>query len=287
MGDFYAAVRKFKEANESLTAAGKPFVVPESFVTNLTTQTDNAANAWEMAKTEKRESAQAYDSQEDIFNEDTQKLRVVYQHGVLAWGKSNPLLEDLGFYPLVPKHGGQTPPAPQNLEYDAVMGRFSWLESEGATSYQLAYHATGSSNDWEEAYTGSDTSVTFNPGNGNWEFKVRARNENGYGDWSSEITVTIGLQPPVIWELVYNPSTNKVTLQWHASIGADFHDVYQSVVPLGQGAEDFTMIQSIAGQVYQHDVTTYDVTEYYYVIARNASGSSDPSEIVFVDVAVS
>lgn len=55
----------------------------------------------------------------------------------------------------------------------------------------------------------------------------------------------------------------------------------------GNPAGAFTMIQSVSGQVYQHDVTTYDVTEYYYVIARNTSGSSDPSEVVFVDVAAS
>jgi hypothetical protein len=190
------------------------------------------------------------------------------------------------YYLLYPETPTSNPPGVPVLNY-APQG-FSWAEVPTATSYQLEYKAIDAE-DWIELYAGPlpGDPVPFNPGNGEWVARLRARNSGGYGDWSEEIVVSIGLQPPQIWELVYNPSTNKVTLQWHASIGAEFHDVYQSVVPLGQPAGAFTMIQSVSGQVYQHDVTTYDVREYYYVIARNASGSSDPSEVVSVDVAAS
>ena len=182
--------------------------------------------------------------------------------------------------------GGGTPdepPAAPVLSYSP--DGFHWDEVATATSYQLVYRASDAT-EWIELYAGPfpETSVTFEPGNGEWIARLRARNAAGYGDWSEERTVIIGLQPPVIWELIYNPSTNKVTLQWHASIGAEFHDVYQSVVPLGNPAGAFTMIQSVSGQVYQHSVSTYDVTEYYYIIARNTEESSEPTPTVSVDV---
>ncbi len=271
--------------NEVQTAAGDPKALPAGMINNLKTLADDAADKQEIAKKEKSEMKEATQTLHNLYDTDSDRLSSLLNWVLMYWAKNDPRLELFGFVPYTAHGGGQTPDAPQNLAYDMGSGQFSWDAVETATSYQLAYRATGSDDDWEEAYKGADTSVTFDPGNGDWEFRVRARNEHGYGDWSILIAVSIGLQPPQIWELVYNPSTNKVTLQWHASIGADYHDVYQSVVPLGQGAGDFTMIESIAGQVYQHDVSTYDVREYYYVIARNASGSSDPSEIVFVDVA--
>ena len=182
--------------------------------------------------------------------------------------------------------GGGTPgepPAAPELSYSP--DGFHWDAVPTATSYQLVYRASDAT-EWLELYSGPlpETSVPFEPGNGEWIARLRARNADGYGDWSEERTVIIGLQPPVIWELIFNPSTNKVTLQWHASIGAEFHDVYQSVVPLGSPAGAFTLVQSVSGQVYWHDVTTYDVTEYYYVIARNSEESSEPSDTVSVDV---
>ena len=44
------------------------------------------------------------------------------------------------------------------------MDQFSWDADTKATSYQLAYRAGGSKNDWDDVYSGSDTSFVFNPG---------------------------------------------------------------------------------------------------------------------------
>jgi hypothetical protein len=278
-------VRNIVKISKKHEAEGDPNALPQSMIDSLNNACDAVEAGYDTALLEKVDAREATDNLWNRFDSDTEKLREIYSWTRVIIGRYDLRFELLGMVPSKKRTGGQ-PGVPQNLAYDMGSGQFSWDAVDTATSYQLAYRAIGS-NDWEEAYKGADTSVTFDPGNGEWEFRVRARNEHGYGDWSVLIAVSIGLQPPQIWELVYNPSTNKVTLQWHASIGADYHDVYQSVVPLGQGAGDFTMIESVAGQVYQHDVSTYDVREYYYVIARNASGSSDPSEIVFVDVAAS
>ncbi len=183
--------------------------------------------------------------------------------------------------------GGGTPsvpPAVPELNYSSPAG-FSWDAVATATSYQLVYHAVEDT-EWIELYSGEmpEDPVPFDPGNGVWVARLRARNAAGYGDWSSEINVTIGLQPPEIWELVYNSGTNQVTLQWHNSIGTSENDIYQSVVPIGDPAGAFTLIETISAQLYQHEVTSYDVTEYYYIIARNATESSEATSTVSVDV---
>ena len=185
--------------------------------------------------------------------------------------------------------GGGTPsvpPAAPELNYSSPAG-FSWNAVATATSYQLVYHAVGDT-EWIELYSGEmpEAPIPFNPDNGIYIARLRARNAAGYGDWSDERTVTIGLQPPEIWELVYNSGTNQVTLQWHNSIGTSENDIYQSVVPIGDPVGTFTLIETISAQLYQHEVTSYDVTEYYYIIARNATESSEPTATVSVDVPV-
>jgi len=190
-------------------------------------------------------------------------------------------------YLLYPEGEGGAPGKVLNLVYNTGTGMLSWdvpQSPEPIDKYELERSTDG--DNWSQVYQGAANQALVPLLSGANYFRCRAHNKNGWGSWSDTITVTIGLQPPIIWELVYNPSTNKVTLQWHSSIGADYHDVYQSVVPIGDPAGAFTMIQSVSGQVYQHDVSTYDVREYYYIVARNATESSGPSEIVFVDVAM-
>ncbi len=133
---------------------------------------------------------------------------------------------------------------------------FSWDAVETATSYQLVYHAVGDM-EWIELYAGAmpEAPIPFNPDNGEYVARLRARNAVGYSDWSDELTVTIGLQPPEIWELVYNSGTSQVTLQWHNSIGTSENDIYQSIVPIGDPAGVFTLIDTISAQLYQHEVT--------------------------------
>ncbi len=177
------------------------------------------------------------------------------------------------------------PPVAPVLSYSPE--GFSWDAVQTATSYQLVYHAVGDT-EWIELYSGAmpEEPVPFNPDNGIYIARLRVRNAAGYGDFSSEINVTIGLQPPEIWELVYNSGTSQVTLQWNNSIGTSENDIYQSVVPIGDPAGAFTLIESISAQLYQHEVTNYDVTEYYYIIARNATESSEPTATISVDVPV-
>ena len=131
-----------------------------------------------------------------LYDADSIQLRMLYNWCCAMWGNKDTRLIELGFVQRK-HHGGGQPDAPTGLACDVETKTFSWDETHLATSYQLAYRKYVAPDpekklpklDWEEAYAGADTSVVFDPGAGDWEFKVRARNKHGFGDFSEVITV--------------------------------------------------------------------------------------------------
>jgi len=184
--------------------------------------------------------------------------------------------------------GGGTPevppPAPV-LNY--APNEFYWDEVSTATSYQLVYKLT-TDTEWIELYAGPfpSGSIAFNPGEGEWIARLRARNSAGYGDWSEEVTVFIGLRPPQNVNLIFlGAPDNHLRLSWEPVIGADTNDIYKSVVNLGQPSETFTLAGSIPTSPFE-EVATLGKRYYYYIVAKNAIYTSEPSLTVFFDVPV-
>ena len=178
---------QIKETSDILRAEGDPRVLAEPIIDTLIAKTDAMETAWQTAQKEKKESSAAFDTLASLYNEDAQKLRLVYNYATLSWGKYDPKLILLGFAPSVVRPGGGQPDAPEALKCDIVTKTFSWDVVAEATSYQLAFSADGIV--WDEAYAGSETSVVFDPGTGVWKFRVRARDVDGFGDWSEVLPV--------------------------------------------------------------------------------------------------
>ena len=65
-------------------------VVPDALVTNM-------AALWTVASTEKREASTAYRIKQELFAEDTDRLRVIYNIAKLIWHDDYENLRDLGF----------------------------------------------------------------------------------------------------------------------------------------------------------------------------------------------
>ena len=86
--------------------------------------------------------------------------------------------------------GGLKPPT--GLKYLVEQYTAVWEVVENATSYELQYSPDGS--DWSEAYGGADNMVHyFPPQSGTAFFRCRARNANGYGDFSEVLKIDIPL----------------------------------------------------------------------------------------------
>ena len=87
-----------------------------------------------------------------------------------------------------PSAGGLKPPT--GLKYLIEHNTAVWDAVENATSYELQYSPDEAK--WSEAYSGADTTVHYIPPQGGTAFfRCRARNANGYGDFSEVVKVEI------------------------------------------------------------------------------------------------
>jgi len=172
------------ETSIRLRVAGDVRVLPEVLTTKLADAGTAIVDQWHMAQKEKQESAEAYDALEAVYNEDSQKLRLVYQMSKLIWGTYSPKLILLGFAPSTPKHGGGQPDVPIgfNIEWNDPELTLYWNDAANVSSYQLVY---SEGNDiWEELYNGDSASYYYEAPTGKRFYKVRARNARGYSEWS-------------------------------------------------------------------------------------------------------
>ncbi len=78
-----------------------------------------------------------------------------------------------------------------NFAYDVPTMTAYWDTEPLAQTYKLEYKQNVSDGVWEDAFSGPTTSTVYNPGEGNWVFRVRAENVKGPGEWSDELEVEI------------------------------------------------------------------------------------------------
>ena len=107
--------------------------------------------------------------------------------GKMLYEKKNPAKYQ-SFIIYTPSAGGLKPPT--GLKYLIEHNTAVWDAVENATSYELQYSPDGA--DWSEAYGGADNMVHyFPPQSGTAFFRCRARNANGYGDFSEVLKIDI------------------------------------------------------------------------------------------------
>lgn len=189
-------------------------------------------------------------------------------------------------YVIYSEEGGSGLAAPENLAWAEESDTFSWDAVGSATSYQLSYRALGVE-DWMTAYQGAPLSVVFDPGPGQWEFRVRARNAGGYGLWSDalEILVSGGLSAPQnVALLYYPPSADYLSLTWDAVVGASAYKLYQSVVNIGNPAGLYTSPEHPVSSPYVVNNPLSGKRYYYKLKAISPGEMSDFSATVFADV---
>ncbi len=188
--------------HEDRKAEGDPKVLPDSMIDALKSAADTADDAYKDAMKKSGEAKDFSKSLRELFDADSAKLHSLHIWMKVYWGRYDPKYIALGFVQGRKRRAGYPKP-PTGLAYDEMAKKFSWDKTHLATSYQLAYAKyvapppdTGKKKripkpDWEEAYEGAETSAVFDPGDGDWQFKVRARNKHGFGKWSEVLIVDV------------------------------------------------------------------------------------------------
>lgn len=179
-------------ANAKYKAAGDTNVLPDGMIASFESLWTDAKEKSLQSALEREEAQKATEEVQNLFAEDSKKLRALYNWIISYWGKADTRLIPLGFVQQYPQSGSTNLPAvPMNLVYDEEEKTISWDAVPGATSYQVVHKTTGSADDFLEIYAGSDTTLLHADPPGNYTVMVRARNANGYGHFSPELLYTV------------------------------------------------------------------------------------------------
>jgi len=191
------------KAHGLLKAEGDPHVLPDEMMDNLLSLLAVVNDAETVSRGELADAKTATKKLKELFDNDSKKLGLLHNWAVAMWGADDPRMLELGFVQRYPKTGGggEVPSVPEGFAFEWLDPaiRFEWSPVEGATSYQLAMSEDGES--WEEIFSGPENALDYEPGAGLRYYRVRARNANGYGDWSETLEHEVeGGEPPVgVW----------------------------------------------------------------------------------------
>jgi len=279
--------RNLVAGNDKLKLAGDPNVLPDSMITNFQALIDDAENKYLNATMERQEALDATNELRVLYEQGSINLRAIYNWTIATWSKYDSRLIVLGYAQASERGGGRVPAIPVNLAYNETTKVFSWDEVTDATSYQLAYCLDGQpEQEWMSDYSGTDNFTVFEPGDGNWLVKVRARSANGYSDWSNTLTVLVesGLPAPGYMSLnITNSTTKTIAINWGDVTGATVYRLFHSAVAIGDSAGPYVLFGEYTGTSYLGVVSSPN-RHYFYVEAANETETSPPSTEGFLDV---
>jgi hypothetical protein len=189
------------------------------------------------------------------------------------------------------------------LSYDRATGQMSWDAPESATEidkYRLMLSADGEK--WARAYLGPETHAGVPLATGTNYFRCRAHNKNGWGKRSDILEVHEGgeLAPPAWVNANYSETPDaadsangedapkfedrQVEVSWADVELADMYEVWRAVSESGAvpPPEDFSRLAELSELLFKDSEIGHKVTNFYYVVSKNADEVSNPSVMASV-----
>ena len=161
----------------------------------------------------------------------------------------------------------------------------SWGAVENATSYELEYSQDAAA--WTEAYAGSDDAVQYIPSVEGWAyFRCRARNANGYGEYSEVLkTGYYQILPPPnnIHAKIEANTDNGLILIWDEVPSATNYLIYTSIVPLGKPEETFKLLDKTTATKFTAELEQ-GMRHYFQIASENSAQTSLNSSSLHLDV---
>lgn len=188
--DRYRKARQFLAANDKFLEEGNSNVLPQLMIDNLRTLLEDSHQKFSASEARKENSMDRTLILNEIFNEDSIKLRNLYNWIVAFWGKRDVRLYDLGFVPIKSARIGENL-SNVLIDYDPEKRVLSWKELRNITKYQLAMKDKETAGEWIEIYIGEKNFFKVNGITAENSFKLRVKNEFGFSDWSPEMTINI------------------------------------------------------------------------------------------------
>ena len=204
------------------------------------------------------------------------------EFGKRAFFNSNPA--KYSQYVIYGREAGPVKP-PTNLAYRPGDFVISWGAVQNATSYELEYSPDGSA--WVVAYSGSDDAVQYIPAVEGWAyFRCRARNSNGYGEFSEVLKAGYYQQippPSNVKAKIEEHTENGLLLTWDEVPSATIYKIYTSVVPIGSPSNSFVFLGKPKENNYSCEIER-GKRHYFQLTAENSAQWSQRSEAIYLDV---
>ena len=197
--------------------------------------------------------------------------------GKRVYAKTNPAkYNDYVIY--TPSAGGLT--APQNLRFSLQTMSLSWDAVTNATSYQLeADNGSG----FIELYAGEETTFSYTPADGKTLYRVRARNANGFGDFSTVLEQYYYSTLPRPDDLtVEELGGYQFKLYWQAVPTATRYHIYQSVVEVGMPENIYSLLATVEALEFVHIFEPNRYTYLKYTASNEYQAESDFSRVNLV-----
>ena len=181
--------------------------------------------------------------------------------------------------------GGATglPGKVMHFTFNQNDSKFTWDAQINILNYEI--ESSTNQTVWTNVYIGSENHFDYAAQEGNLFFRCRAVNETGSGVWSDTYNMSTFVATPHIYNVQYQSDIHKTTILWQeTSSHTIIYEVWQSKVPLGLPAGEFTLIGSTPNLGYFIDNPAVNYKYYYYVVATTTGGRSGRSNVVEVEV---
>ena len=186
-------------------------------------------------------------------------------------------------YIIYGREAGPVKP-PTNLAYRPGDFVISWSPVENATSYELEYSPDSAA--WTVAYSGSDDAVQYIPAVEGWAyFRCRARNANGYGEYSEVLKTGYYQQippPSNVKAKIEEHTENGLLLTWDEVPSATIYKIYTSVVPIGAASNTYVLLGKPKVNNYSCEIER-GKRHYFQLTAENTAQWSQRSEAIYLD----
>ena len=245
-------VKNVLDTNAKHIAKGVTHVIPATIITRLTNALEDFEESLKVQKNCKDLAIHATADLTRLYDDDSLMLQSLKAWWFAMLGKKDERITIIGMVnPQSGSGGTKFPAAPTNLRFSLEHLRLTWDSVTNATSYQLEADL---GEGFEEIYSGEEVTFDYTPQNGKTLYRVRARNSNGYGDYS-----------PVLEQYYYDvlPAPGDITIDevslntfhfyWDAVPTATKYKLYQSVVEVGQPEEFYTVLATV--ETLQYDGT--------------------------------
>lgn len=173
---------------------GVTTLVPTAIITRLTNALEDLQEALQKQEKERVGGTRAVALLNQRYEYDTGMLQELKAFWYAMMGKNDSRIGLIGM--VNPDYSGNgstptpVPAAPTNLVYNEEVPSISWDPVVGATSYEVQ-HKTDAATDWNIIYTGTDTNLLHADPPGDYNVRIRARNDGGFGEFSSILSYTV------------------------------------------------------------------------------------------------